>query len=362
MKAVLNIVAAVLIAAGLVVAVASLLTPGQVILGIDFKLAATLIVGGLILHALASALALLERMSNDLRQLRKAGSEEPPWLRQSAAALATVAGAAPAAALREDRRAEVANDAFSDPPSAAESQWPEATGDHWPEAAEPWAAKTESDAPVPEVETASSDPWLEREPGPETQIHKDPEPAEDTLADEAVTSEPEAPDVALEDQAEVPVEPAPTSAAVEDRAEVTSGPEPVEAEAEVQAVATSESEPVEAEADDKAEATSEPEPVEAAMGDRAEVPSKLKPSRDATRSPSEATEVAADPPEAPPLQEDAAADHPALYVVEERLFRGKQARVLSDGTIEAETAEGWMRFEDFDHLEEYLDAMAEFGR
>ena len=38
MKSVLHIVAAVLMAAGLVVAVASLLTPGQVILGIDFKL------------------------------------------------------------------------------------------------------------------------------------------------------------------------------------------------------------------------------------------------------------------------------------------------------------------------------------
>jgi hypothetical protein len=84
MKAVLNIVAAVLVAAGLVVTVASLLTPGQVILGIDFKLAAILVVGGLILHALASALLLLQRMSHDLRLLRKAGSEEPPWLRQAA--------------------------------------------------------------------------------------------------------------------------------------------------------------------------------------------------------------------------------------------------------------------------------------
>jgi hypothetical protein len=49
-------------------------------------------------------------------------------------------------------------------------------------------------------------------------------------------------------------------------------------------------------------------------------------------------------------------DPPELYVVEERRFRGKQARVLSDGTIEAETAEGWMRFEDIEHLREYLDA------
>ena len=33
--------------------------------------------------------------------------------------------------------------------------------------------------------------------------------------------------------------------------------------------------------------------------------------------------------------------------------------VLSDGTVEAETAEGWMRFENVEHLEEYLQAMGE---
>jgi hypothetical protein len=47
-----------------------------------------------------------------------------------------------------------------------------------------------------------------------------------------------------------------------------------------------------------------------------------------------------------------------LYVVEERLIRGRPARVLSDGTVEAETDDGWMRFENLEHLEEYLDAMS----
>jgi hypothetical protein len=47
-----------------------------------------------------------------------------------------------------------------------------------------------------------------------------------------------------------------------------------------------------------------------------------------------------------------------LYVVEEKLIRGRPARVLSDGTVEAETDEGWMRFENREHLEEYLDAMS----
>lgn len=51
-------------------------------------------------------------------------------------------------------------------------------------------------------------------------------------------------------------------------------------------------------------------------------------------------------------------DENQLYVVEERLIRGRPARVLSDGTVEAETDEGWMRFENLEHLEEYLDAMS----
>ena len=47
-----------------------------------------------------------------------------------------------------------------------------------------------------------------------------------------------------------------------------------------------------------------------------------------------------------------------LYVVEEKTIRGRPARMLSDNTVEAETDEGWMRFENMEHLEEYLEAMA----
>jgi hypothetical protein len=46
-----------------------------------------------------------------------------------------------------------------------------------------------------------------------------------------------------------------------------------------------------------------------------------------------------------------------LYVVEERTIAGKPARILSDGTVEAETDDGWMRFENAEHLEEYMDAL-----
>lgn len=55
---------------------------------------------------------------------------------------------------------------------------------------------------------------------------------------------------------------------------------------------------------------------------------------------------------------DSESDEPAegeLYVIEEKIIRGRPARILSDNTVEAETDDGWMRFENIDHLNEYLD-------
>jgi hypothetical protein len=69
-------------------------------------------------------------------------------------------------------------------------------------------------------------------------------------------------------------------------------------------------------------------------------------------------EAEAPPPAEEPAAEDAEAEDTQLFVVEERLIRGRPARVLSDGTVEAETDDGWMRFENLEHLEEYLDAMS----
>jgi hypothetical protein len=58
---------------------------------------------------------------------------------------------------------------------------------------------------------------------------------------------------------------------------------------------------------------------------------------------------------------DSADDAPddELYVLEEREIRGRPARILSDNTVEAETDDGWMRFENLEHLNEYLDAIGE---
>jgi hypothetical protein len=60
--------------------------------------------------------------------------------------------------------------------------------------------------------------------------------------------------------------------------------------------------------------------------------------------------------EAEAVEEEAT--EPGLFVVEEQTVRGKPARILSDGTVEAETDEGWMRFENMEHLNEYLDSLA----
>ncbi len=69
-----------------------------------------------------------------------------------------------------------------------------------------------------------------------------------------------------------------------------------------------------------------------------------------------AEDVADEEPE--PEAEDEVEDG-ELYVLEEREIRGRPARILSDQTVEAETDEGWMRFENLEHLNEYLDAMGE---
>jgi len=57
-------------------------------------------------------------------------------------------------------------------------------------------------------------------------------------------------------------------------------------------------------------------------------------------------------------EEEEGAGDEQLYVVEERTIHNRPARILSDGTVEAETTEGWMRFENLDHLNEYVEAMS----
>lgn len=222
-------------------------------------------------------------------------AEMPPWLREPAESGPSQTAAAASA---EAAAAEaVRQDVGERPMVAAEAQWPETAADQTPEP-EP------AERPEPEPEPEVAEP-------PQPQPTETPAPASvereiaSALHDLETASEP-----AGEAQAppgEEPIEPPrPEPPAPE--------PEPAEA---------------------PAEAAPAPQPAEPALP-------KLAAELDET---DEAAEAAAE-------------DGVELYVVEERMFRGKPARVLSDGTIEAETDEGWMRFEDFDHLREYMDAMA----
>ena len=65
--------------------------------------------------------------------------------------------------------------------------------------------------------------------------------------------------------------------------------------------------------------------------------------------------AAVPPAPAAAVVESAAEDE--LFVVEEKIIRGRPSRILSDDTVEAETDEGWMRFENLEHLNEYLDSL-----
>ncbi len=62
---------------------------------------------------------------------------------------------------------------------------------------------------------------------------------------------------------------------------------------------------------------------------------------------------------ASPAHTEVEVDDGDLYVIDEKVIRGRPARILSDDTVEAETDEGWMRFENLDHLNEYLDSVEE---
>ena len=119
----------------------------------------------------------------------------------------------------------------------------------------------------------------------------------------------------------------------------------------------------------KIEQAFDPKPSETLVTEiRAVVASEPEPVLEALAQEEQAAEPAravdAEEPEAEPeleaeeVEEGPIVEEGQLYVIEERLIRARPARILSDGTVEAETDEGWMRFENLEHLDEYLDAIA----
>ncbi len=111
------------------------------------------------------------------------------------------------------------------------------------------------------------------------------------------------------------------------------------------------------------------ETIEALEQARRKIEQAFDPKPAAETPRAEEVAVAAEPPVAEtPEEEEPASEETTeaeevledgqLYVIEERVIRNRPARILSDGTVEAETDDGWMRFENLEHLDEYLDAMA----
>ena len=87
-----------------------------------------------------------------------------------------------------------------------------------------------------------------------------------------------------------------------------------------------------------------------------------KPSDEAEEKPAEQAPVSGEEAAIEENGEVAAEEEGFLYIVREEVVRGRKARVLSDGTIEAELDEGWLRFENMEHLNEYLDALEELRK
>jgi len=245
MKTVLHGLAGVLIVAGVLVAIASFFSPGQVIHGIDAGLAGTLLAGGGIVLALAwlneSVAALDQTLSRALRHL----DTTAPSLPETAVAAIPGPAAVPSPGPREER-----------------------LSGYGPTAGEDTLAAPSAVAEEPSRETVAQAP-------------------------ESPPTEPDTPPAA-------------------DLAPESLSFQTIEVVEEVEEVVV----------------------VEAA-------PAPDEPLSDTP----------------PVIEETETGAGEELYVVEEREFRGKPARVLSDGTVEAETDEGWMRFENMEHLEEYMDAM-----
>ena len=265
MRALIYILAIVMIAAGLGVGLVSSLSMGQVVLGLDLHLAGTLLAGGVVTLALAGVMSTLDAMKRHLGRLANVATGP-----------ATGNAASSNAASRPADTPKIAD--------AKPAEKPALEGAAGLAAAEVAATSASRDETSPSTEAtevaavAGSRDFMTR-------------PRE-----EATDKDDEANKPAAERQA----------AETDDKDDKSADAAPAEEEEEVKAEKAAEA----AEAE-QAAAESDEDDLEAVE----------------------------------------------LYVIEERTILGRPARLLSDGTVEAETDEGWMRFENLEHLEEYTAAV-----
>ncbi len=363
MKTLLILLAILLIAAGVAVGLINIFSPGTVTVGLNLDVAATLFTGGCVLLGLgvvAGSLSAMTRreVNDDLVDDYRQASPVQPDLPDFIAPASASAGAAAAVATGAGAFSDVADNTTE----AATGVVDDLVDDARPEVE---AAQEEADHLI--FSSTAGDTADKIEDAVDDVVDNAADKADDDLssffakpADTAAAPEADtppvftaAPDKATTSDLSVGTDPEPdtgpeTSGANDDSgtgstsiflgssstgpseeaADVTADAPETETEAEVEAETVSEveakSETEEAAADTSSEASQEPASEQESADDNA--------------------------PEALPQEDE-------LFVVEERVIRERPARLLSDGTVEAETDEGWMRFENVEHVEEYLDAM-----
>ncbi len=299
MKALIYILAIVLMAVGAVVALISFFSPGQVVMGLNLGLAATLIAGGVVTLGLAGVITALEDLARRLARLSASTAGKGD------------AGAAETGIPSSERMAAALGGGAVLTAATAGAAM---------------AATEEAEEPAEEAE----------EPAPvEREIFISPRAeAEDVIkAAEAVAPE------AVETTEETSEDEEAEADAADDAGE--------EAEEEADEKEADEEETAPAAAAEAAEEAGE-EAAEEAGEEAAEEAGEETGEKAGEEAGKEAGEEAG----------EEEMDVAGLYVVEERVIRGRPARMLSDGTVEAETDEGWMRFENLEHLEEYMEAMS----
>ncbi len=366
MKTLLIFLAIVLIAAGWAVGLMNIFSPGTVTVGLNLDVAATLFVGGCVLLGLAVVAGYLSALTRpepedvaDEDHSRPASAETdlPDFMAPaSTAAAGAAAGVAAGASAFGDTAkdtsqasADVVDDIMDDIKSEAEpavdsagSIFSSVTG----KAAEVTdevvdkAGEVAGDA-ADKVEQVTDDTVSKARDDLSSFFSKPadtsaaPEAAEPSASDVKATSVP-AEETRAETETETKPEMPDTSADADSSdTMVFSGTSPAKAD-EVDADTTA------------TDTTTTPDAV---LVDAPEEPAAEEDNSEAgAETASDAKPEADSSPDALPQEDE-------LFVVEERVIRDRPARLLSDGTVEAETDEGWMRFENVEHVEEYLDAM-----
>jgi len=335
MKTVLFLVGLLFILAGIATGFVSQLDYGNALIGLNLGLAATLLVGGFVVLGLSAVVEAITTLTEDLpdsppQERRQTFERNMPF--PAATAPAGAVAASPAIDTQFEKAADKVETAIDKVAKAAEEAVKEAR-------TKPDPDDLKKDAPAKPVPPAVK---------PEPPVAK---PVPPMMAKPEPPAKPVPPMV----KPEATEKPAPAAFKQEPATKPTAAeakPEPAAAKPEPAAKPAPAEDKPEAAAAKIETPAAKPEP-EAKAKPQADKPVEAAAKDDGKETPEKADvktpEVA--------VEETLEETPDQLYVIEELVIRGKASRLLSDNTIEAETAEGWMRFENAEHLEEYLDAM-----